>query len=85
MNNQLSQTRLFATSAAGSGWWFVDALYRHGPSWQLVPPLLLAVASLIGALNGFLNGRQARKHADELHRAEMARINPFVPKLEKLH
>ena len=65
------QTSIFASNAAASAWWTGDLLYRHGPSWQLVPPILIGTASLLGALRGYANDRQMRKHRDELHRIEI--------------
>jgi hypothetical protein len=66
------QTSLFATSAAGCCWWLVDQLVQHGPSWQLIPPLLIGSASLLGAVRSTLDGAQARRHAEERHRAALA-------------
>lgn len=72
MNEIPHQTGLFATSSLGSFWWVADVLYRHGPTWSVVPPILIGCASLIGAIRGYQNDRQARRHAEERHRAEMA-------------
>jgi hypothetical protein len=66
------QLGIYATSAASSLWWLVDFLCRHGPSWEVMPPILVGAASLIGAIRTYLNDKQGRKHADERHRAEMA-------------
>jgi hypothetical protein len=73
-------TSLFATSAAGAVWWTVDVLYRLGPSWSVVPPILIGAASLIGAIGGYQNDRQKRRHAEERHRAAMAanEVNPVM-------
>jgi hypothetical protein len=68
-----AQTSIFATNVAASAWWVGDLLYRHGPSWQLVPPILIGAASLVGAIRGYANDRQARKHRDELHQIELMR------------
>lgn len=67
-------TSLFATSAAGAGWWLLDQLYQHGPSWQLIPPLFIGAASLLGAVRSSLDGAQQRRHAEERHRAELAAL-----------
>ena len=78
-----NQTNVFASSAAASLWWVGDLLYRHGPSWSVVPPLLLGVASVVGAVRGYQNDRetrairaaneaQERRHKEEEHRARMA-------------
>jgi hypothetical protein len=66
------QFGIYATSTVGSLWWAIDFLYRHGPSWEVMPPILVGAASLIGAVRAYLNDKQGRKHADERHRAEMA-------------
>ena len=65
-------TTLFATSAASAGAWLLDSLYRYGPSWSLVPPILLALASVLGAVRSYQDGAQARRHADARLRAELA-------------
>lgn len=83
--NHDHQTGIYGTVAFGSGWWIVDAVTRYGPSWQLVPPILLGVASLIASVSGWLDKRQARRHAELKFRAEMARKRPFLPGLESLN
>jgi hypothetical protein len=72
INDAPHQTNLFATSALGSFWWVADVLYRHGPTWSVVPPILIGTASLIGAIRGYQNERQSRRHAEERHRAAMS-------------
>jgi hypothetical protein len=66
-----SQTGLFATNAAAAGWWVLDLLYRHGPSWELVPPILIGTASVIGAVKSWTDSAQQRRHREELHRLEL--------------
>lgn len=66
------QTGIFATNALGSLWWVCDLLYRHGPSWSILPPTLIGFASVVGAIRGFLNDRQARRHREEEHQARMS-------------
>lgn len=57
---------LFATSTLFTTvWWSLDVLVKHGPGWELVPPLVGALASLGFAVNAVLTGRQARRHAEE--------------------
>ncbi|AGA28394.1 hypothetical protein [Singulisphaera acidiphila] len=74
MTNEIhAQTGIFATNVAASGWWVCNAFYQHGPSWQMVPPILIGAASFVGALRGYANDRQARQHKDELHRLEVER------------
>lgn len=73
MEHTTHHTQLFAANAAGAGWWVFDALYRYGPSWQLVPPILIGLASVMGAVRSYQDGAQARRHADEKHRAELDR------------
>lgn len=72
--NAHPQTTTFATSAGASIWWLVDAIMRHGPGWQLVPPLLIGMTSLIGATRGLVNDLAANRRAYELHRTELARL-----------
>jgi hypothetical protein len=73
------QTGLFASSSLGSFWWVADVLYRHGPTWSVVPPILIGLATLVGAVRGYQNDRQVRKHAEERHRAEMAEVRKTRP------
>jgi len=74
MNNTNPQVRVFAAQAAGAVWWTLDQLLRYGPRWELVPPLLMGAASLLGALKVWLDGAQARRHAEEKHQREMSCI-----------
>jgi hypothetical protein len=79
-----NQTGLFASSALGAFWWIGDLLYRHGPSWSILPPTLIGIASVVGAARGYANDRQARqqraandeqerRHKEERHKADMVR------------
>lgn len=38
------------------------------------------IASLLPAASAFLNGRQARRHAEERHRAELRMLEPSGPR-----
>lgn len=67
----IPHTGHFVASCVGSIWWAADQLARHGPRWELVPPTVLALASLLGALRSWSDGRQARRHAEELHRQKL--------------
>lgn len=78
-----------AATAAGSGMWlFLESLTRYGPSWALVPPLLLAVASTLTAVSTLQKSRredwmarQEERRREELHRARLAKvlIDPPTP------
>lgn len=83
MHDQHSHTYLHATAAGGSFWWLLEQLIAYGPSWSLVPPLLIGASGLLGALTSFLNQRQARRHREELHRRQLATAK-FVPAVEGL-
>lgn len=81
-------TGLFAANAAGALWWLGDQLLRHGPSWELIPPLLLATAALLGAVRSYLDGAQARRIALEEHHAKLGclrRLPSGPPGLERLN
>ncbi len=71
MNHHRTTTGLFATMNVAALWDFMVELSRHGPSWELVPPLVLATAALIGAVRSYLDGAQARRIALEEHRAKL--------------
>ncbi|HXS24433.1 MAG TPA: hypothetical protein VN719_09400 [Gemmatimonadales bacterium] len=70
--------RIHALTATGSVWWVIDQVYRYGPSWSVVPPLFLAIAGLVGAVNGYLNDRQARRHREEEHRLKLKTADTFA-------
>lgn len=78
-------TKLFAANAAGSLWWFADQFLRHGPSWELVPPLGFALAAVIAAARNWLDGAQARRHAEEAHRLKLACLARCPTGLERLN
>ena len=64
-------TRIFSVMFAGELWSFVTAVLRHGPSWETVPSLLLAIVALIGAVRSYLDGAQLRRHAEEEHQIKL--------------
>ena len=67
-----NQTNLFAANTLGSVWWMADILYRNGPSWAVLPPILIGATGLVGALRGYQNDRQSRRHKEEIHQSDMA-------------
>lgn len=71
MQHHLATCRIFAAIAAGELIQLATALLRHGPSWETVPPLLLALAALIGAMRNYLDGAQARRIALDEHRMKL--------------
>lgn len=71
-HDAVTQTNLFAANTLASIWWAADILYRHGPSWSILPPILIGITGLIGALRSYQNDRQQRRHKEDIHRAEMA-------------
>jgi hypothetical protein len=76
-----------ATGAGGGVWWFVDQLVEHGLSWRLVPPFLLGIASAISAVRSYQDGRQARRHREDLHRLRLEKMRAGelpLPSLELL-
>lgn len=67
-------TGLFSTIASAGVWDVFAVLYQHGPSWELVPPLLIAVAGLVGAVNSFRESEH-RRHMERARQAvEQARL-----------
>jgi len=89
MNQHHANTGLLASSTALAGssvGWAFQQLYLHGPSWELVAPILAALAALITAyassrktLATVLQERekhaQQLRHEEELHQARLAQIN----------
>jgi hypothetical protein len=81
-------TGLFATMNLAALWDLAATLSRHGPSWELVPPLVLAVAALIGAVRSYLDGAQARRIALDEHRAKLGCLRHLPsapPGMERLN
>jgi hypothetical protein len=70
-HNSLATFRIFAAICAGETWEFAAALLRHGPAWESVPSLLLAVAAMIGAVRSYLDGAQLRRHAEAEHKLKL--------------
>lgn len=71
-----TQTALFGSISLGSGWQILISLRSHAPSWELVPPLLVGLIGLVGALNTAVNDwhrrRQERARLDaELSQAAL--------------
>lgn len=77
------------TTGAGSGLWLtLEAIRQHGPSWPVVPPLLMGVSSLVMAVVAMaksrreeLAGKAEERRREELHRARMASLKPGVEPL----
>lgn len=75
-----------ATFAAGSTLvWTAQQLYLHGPSWEVVAPILAALAALVTAYwsgrktwAGIVQDREKHaqdlRHKEEIHRARLALI-----------
>lgn len=84
MKNPLQNGRIFSVIAAGEVWQFLAAVLRNGPSWETVPPLLLAIAALIGAVRGYLDAAQVRRHAEDEHRAKLGCLR-FPSGVERLN
>lgn len=85
MHQNPMTTRLFSVICVGEVWQLAAELLRHGPSWESVPPLLLALAALIGAVRNYLDGAQARRHAEDEHRAKLGCLRRCPPGIERLN
>ena len=73
---------LHSTVGVGALWWAADQVVLYGPRWELVPPLLIAGTSFLGAVSAYLSGRQLRRHREERHRVEVESSlhrGPFTP------
>lgn len=51
----------------GSGIW----VFRHGFTWEVLPGILIGLASAIQASRGWLNDKQVRRHKEEIHQVEL--------------
>lgn len=72
---------LFGTTTGAGFWYFVRDVLAYGPSWSAVPPLLLALGGVIGAIRAWRTERenwldrdQERRHKEELHQVELGRL-----------
>lgn len=70
------------TTGSGTGFWLaIEAIREHGPSWSVLPPLLMGISSLVMA--GIALRRSQREDlaaaSEELRRQEMheARMERF--------
>ena len=77
--------RVFAANAGGATLQFLSELLRHGPSWELVPSLLMGLASVIGATKIWLDSAQQRRHAEEEHRAKLGCLRRCPPGIERFN
>ena len=82
-----TDVKFHAASISASIWLFGQELLRHGPTWDLLPSILLASSTFVIAVRGYLDAAQARRHREEKHRAEIAKFvpMPFIPGIEKLN
>jgi hypothetical protein len=64
--------------------WVAHGIYQGLPPWSLVPALVFAAIAGTRAINDHLDRRQARRHAEELHRARMRKPLPFAVGVEPL-
>ncbi len=67
-------TTVAVGSVGGSGWWVIQQLIEHGPSWQVIPPMLFGVAAVFGAVRSYQDGSQKRRHAEADHQARLRRL-----------
>lgn len=70
--------RVHVLTLVASIGWTVDHLRQYAPSWSLVPPILIALTGLIGAINSYRSGMQERRHAEELHRLRLKTADTFA-------
>jgi hypothetical protein len=67
VNYENSMLATSTTTTLGGTWWFLDQLLSHGPSWNLIPPLIFGTAALISAICTATKIRQDLRHKEELH------------------
>ena len=61
------------TASAGVTWlWQQWATY--GPSWALIPPLLLSMSSVVGAVWSARKMAQDLRHREEVHQVRLAAL-----------
>ena len=62
-----------ATSAAAGGGisWLLSTLYENGPSWSMVPALMFAFASVVGAIVAGLKAQQEYRHKNDWHQLKI--------------
>ncbi|WP_422929184.1 hypothetical protein [Singulisphaera sp. PoT] len=65
---------LFASTSFCSLWGAGVWVVHWGLTWEVIPPILIGLASAIQATRGFLNDQQVRRHKEALHQAELERL-----------
>jgi len=60
MHDHQINTHLFGWISFGSLWSALVQFRALGPSWSVVPPLLVGLAGFVGAVNAALNDRHRR-------------------------
>ena len=55
------------STAGGALWWIIDQLVKHGPSWSLVPPILMGSAACVGAYWSGKRSAQELRHQEDIH------------------
>lgn len=59
--HESSHSGLFGSVSLVSLWQVFMELLKHGPSWEVIPPLLGSIIGLIGVINIALNDRERRR------------------------
>lgn len=79
---------VYATTSLASVWWTALQWLTAGWNWSLMPPLLLAIAAMIGAIRAWRTDAetwrdraQERRHRDERHALELERLRKTIEQL----
>jgi|GEM_PF-5976595 len=72
-SHEHSHSGLFGSISLVSLWQVITELLKHGPSWELIPPILGGLIGLIGVCNIALNDREKRRQARAKFDAELTR------------
>ncbi len=69
---------LFGTMSIGSFISFFQGLYAYGPSWAVLPPLIVGLAGLVGAVNALREGEHRRDMERRRFDAERERAAAYA-------
>jgi hypothetical protein len=73
-------------AALGMYGMFFESLWRYGPSWGCVAPILFGTAAVVRTVNELRTNESKRQIEAEERKAEReARDRPFRPNLESLN
>jgi hypothetical protein len=74
MSQTHHEIHITAMSFGGAFTWIGHQLWLHGPSWDVVPPLLFGAAAILGHVRGIVRDGAAARAAEQERTARRERI-----------